>query len=46
MCIRDSTWLTAEYTAAIEAFVREDPSQYWWVCLLYTSDAADEEESV
>jgi len=25
------TWLTAEYTAAIEAFVREDPSQYWWV---------------
>lgn len=25
------TWVTAEYTKAIEAFVREDPSQYWWL---------------
>ena len=25
------TWITAEYTAAIEKFVREDPEQYWWV---------------
>ncbi|MBN1764961.1 MAG: lysophospholipid acyltransferase family protein [Sedimentisphaerales bacterium] len=24
-------WITAEYTAAIEQFVREDPDQYWWV---------------
>jgi KDO2-lipid IV(A) lauroyltransferase len=24
-------WVTAEYTKAIEAFVREDPSQYWWL---------------
>jgi KDO2-lipid IV(A) lauroyltransferase len=24
-------WITAEYTNAIEAFVREDPTQYWWV---------------
>jgi len=24
-------WITAEYTKAIEAFVREDPSQYWWL---------------
>jgi len=24
-------WITAEYTAAIEQFVREDPEQYWWV---------------
>ena len=24
-------WITAEYTKAIEQFVREDPSQYWWV---------------
>jgi KDO2-lipid IV(A) lauroyltransferase len=24
-------WVTAEYTRAIEDFVREDPSQYWWV---------------
>ncbi|MCU0913768.1 MAG: lipid A biosynthesis acyltransferase [Planctomycetes bacterium] len=25
------TWVTAEYSRAIEAFVREDPTQYWWV---------------
>ena len=24
-------WVTAEYTRAIETFVREDPSQYWWL---------------
>jgi len=24
-------WVTAEYTKAIEGFVREDPSQYWWL---------------
>jgi KDO2-lipid IV(A) lauroyltransferase len=24
-------WITAEYTKAIEAFVREDPTQYWWL---------------
>ena len=24
-------WITAEYTKAIEEFVREDPSQYWWL---------------
>jgi KDO2-lipid IV(A) lauroyltransferase len=24
-------WVTAEYSRAIEAFVREDPTQYWWV---------------
>jgi len=25
------TWVTAEYTKGIEAFVREDPTQYWWL---------------
>ena len=24
-------WITAEYTSAIEKFVREDPTQYWWL---------------
>jgi KDO2-lipid IV(A) lauroyltransferase len=25
------TWVTAEYTRAIEQFIRDDPSQYWWL---------------
>jgi len=25
------TWITAEYNKAIEEFIREDPSQYWWL---------------
>ena len=24
-------WVTAEYTKAIEDFIREDPTQYWWL---------------
>jgi KDO2-lipid IV(A) lauroyltransferase len=24
-------WVTAEYTKAIEDFIREEPSQYWWL---------------
>ena len=24
-------WITAEFTKAIEEFVRRDPSQYWWI---------------
>lgn len=24
-------WITAEYTKAIEDFIREDPTQYWWL---------------
>jgi KDO2-lipid IV(A) lauroyltransferase len=24
-------WITAEYTKAIEKFVRQDPTQYWWL---------------
>ena len=25
------TWVTQEYSKAIEQFVREDPTQYWWL---------------
>ena len=25
------TWVTQEYSNAIEEFVRQDPSQYWWL---------------
>ncbi len=25
------TWVTQEYSKAIEQFVREDPTQYWWI---------------
>jgi len=24
-------WVTSEYTKAIETFIREDPTQYWWL---------------
>jgi len=24
-------WVTAEYTKAIEEFIRQDPTQYWWL---------------
>ncbi len=24
-------WITEQYTQTIEAFVREDPTQYWWI---------------
>ena len=24
-------WITSEFTKAIEKFIREDPTQYWWI---------------
>ena len=24
-------WITAQYSAAIEQFIRDEPSQYWWL---------------
>jgi KDO2-lipid IV(A) lauroyltransferase len=24
-------WITQQYTKAIEDFIRQDPTQYWWV---------------
>ncbi|MBI9017906.1 MAG: lysophospholipid acyltransferase family protein [Phycisphaerae bacterium] len=28
---RPLDWITQQYTAAIESFIRKDPSQYWWI---------------
>jgi KDO2-lipid IV(A) lauroyltransferase len=37
-------WVTAEYTRAIEEFVREDPSQYWWVHRRWKNRPKEERE--
>ena len=28
---RPLEWITQQYTAGIEAFIRRDPQQYWWI---------------
>ena len=35
-------WITAEYTKAIEQFVREEPEQYWWVHRRWKTRPAEE----
>ena len=37
-------WITAEYTKAIEKFVREDPSQYWWLHRRWKHQPKEEKE--
>jgi KDO2-lipid IV(A) lauroyltransferase len=37
-------WITAEYTSAIEKFVREDPTQYWWLHRRWKSRPKDEQQ--
>ncbi|MBN2020890.1 MAG: hypothetical protein JW749_11785, partial [Sedimentisphaerales bacterium] len=38
-------WLTAEYTKAIETFVREDPTQYWWIHRRWKHRPKEEQQS-
>jgi len=39
-------WVTAEYTRAIEEFVREDPSQYWWLHRRWKRRPKEEEQKL
>ena len=38
------TWITTEYTKAIETFVREDPTQYWWLHRRWKTRPKDERQ--
>ena len=38
------TWITAEYAKAIETFVREDPTQYWWLHRRWKTRPKEERE--
>jgi len=39
-------WITAQYTAAIEQFIRQEPQQYWWVHRRWKTRPAEEKTLV
>jgi KDO2-lipid IV(A) lauroyltransferase len=39
-------WITAEYAKAIETFVREDPTQYWWLHRRWKTRPKEERDQV
>jgi Kdo2-lipid IVA lauroyltransferase/acyltransferase len=40
------SWITAEYAKAMETFIRDDPTQYWWLHRRWKTRPKDEREQI